>query len=184
MRLTGKYSVCTMAHPTELNAASPQAGDVKRASVLMQRTELQDRWQSVNWKAVSVEEDARPALSSPRLVGSDGSVQRWLWTGFELRLFKDEAEGYWLNADSDTPFVWVNFDDEEEPAKPLLLMLSYNEAGRIMDGGGKVDGVPMPPQWLPWLRAFVEQHYKPEPGGKRRARPPSFKGAKRDQEVK
>ncbi len=48
-----------------------------------------------------------------------------------------------------------------------------------MDAGARVDGVPMPPQWIPWLAEYVERNYKPEP--KKRARPPSFKGAKRDE---
>ncbi len=48
-----------------------------------------------------------------------------------------------------------------------------------MDGGARVDGVPMPAEWIPWLAEYVERHYKPEPKGKR-IRPPSFKGARRD----
>jgi hypothetical protein len=36
----------------------------------------------------------------------------------------------------------------------------------------------MPVQWIPWLAEYVARNYKPEP--KKRARPPSFKGAKRD----
>ena len=33
-------------------------------------------------------------------------------------------------------------------------------------------------QWIPWLAEYVERNYRPEP--KKRIRPPSFKGAKRD----
>jgi len=48
-----------------------------------------------------------------------------------------------------------------------------------MDGGARVDGVPMPVEWISWLAEYVQKHYKPE-AKKKRSRPPSFKGAKRD----
>jgi hypothetical protein len=48
-----------------------------------------------------------------------------------------------------------------------------------MDGGAQVDGVPLLEEWHPWLADYVGRHYKPEPK-KKRIRPPSFKGARRD----
>ena len=33
----------------------------------------------------------------PRLLREDGKVALWLYPGFELQLFADEAEGYYLN---------------------------------------------------------------------------------------
>ena len=60
--------------------------------------------------------------------------------------------------------MWRMFDDGAMPAaRPVLVTLSYNEAGRFLDGGEQVDGVPMPPAIAEWLRAFVAVHYKPEP---------------------
>jgi hypothetical protein len=41
-----------------------------------------------------------------------------------------------------------------------------------MDGGAQVDAVAMPAAMRDWVRAFVEQHYRPEP--KKRMRPQSF----------
>jgi hypothetical protein len=38
----------------------------------------------------------------------------------------------------------------------------------------------MPADWLAWLASYVQENYKPEEK-KKRARPPSFKGAKRDE---
>jgi hypothetical protein len=63
---------------------------------------------------------------------------------------------------------------------PKSVTVSYNEAARMMDGGARVDGVPMPAEWIPWLEQYVMKHYKPEPK-KKRSRPPSFKGAHRDE---
>ena len=68
--------------------------------------------------------------------------------------------------------------DQQGAGVPKAVTVSYNEAARLMDAGARVDGVPMPPQWIPWLAEYVERNYKPEP--KKRSRPPSFKGAKRD----
>ena len=111
---------------------------------------------------------------------TSGEVRtQWLHPGFKLELFRDEAEGYYLNLSSNKPFVFVNWLEEEGAGVPKAVTVSYNEAARLMDAGARVDGVPMPPQWIPWLAEYVERNYKPEP--KKRSRPPSFKGAKRDE---
>jgi len=93
-------------------------------------------------------------------------------------LFRDEAEGYYLNISAKQAVVFVNWLEEEGVGVPQSVTVSYNEAARQMDGGARVEGVPLPAEWRPWLEAFVKEHYKPEP--KRRSRPPSFKGARRD----
>jgi len=109
----------------------------------------------------------------------DAERAQWLYPGFRLELFHDEAEGYYLNLNSPQPFVFVNWLEEDASAVPQSLTVSYNEAARQMDGGATVDGVPMPSEWVPWLKQYVLKHYKPEPK-KKRIRPPSFKGARRD----
>ena len=43
------------------------------------------------------------------------------------------------------------------------MTVSYNEAARLLDGGERVDAVPMPPEVLAWVTPFVAEHYKPEP---------------------
>ena len=50
--------------------------------------------------------------------------------------------------------------------RPVLATVSYNEAGRLMDGGERVDTVAMPAAIADWLRPFVATHYKPQPRGK------------------
>ena len=51
-------------------------------------------------------------------------------------------------------------------------MLSYNEAGRLLDAQERVDNVPVSPAVRDWLQAYTDAHYKPEP--KKRKRPASF----------
>lgn len=117
-------------------------------------------------------------------IGDGALGQRWLFTGFNVEVFLDEAEGYHLNVSSDHPCWFVMWRLEhfsssaDEPmAVPYRVMLSYNEAARLLDGGEQVYQVPLDPLILESLREFVAEHYHPEV--KKRHRPESFKGAAR-----
>jgi hypothetical protein len=146
-------------------------------AVVMERTPLADqRWQSEKWEPIGVVPDFAEPGAPPRALLQDAARAQWLYPGFKLELFHDEAEGYYLNLSSRKPFVFVNW--LEENGVPKAVTVSYNEAARLLDAGERVDGVPMPLEWIPWLAEYVERNYRPEP--KKRARPPSFKGAKRD----
>ena len=149
------------------------------AAVLMQWTRLNDRWQSEKWEAIAVIEDEGTQMA-PTLLMNDQFRARWLHPGYTLNLYRDEAEGYYLNLSAPQPFVFVMWRLEEGMARPGILTLSYNEAARMMDADEHVDGVPMPEQWRAPLDAFVALHYRPETKNKR-MRPPSFKGARRDE---
>lgn len=149
-------------------------------AVVMERTPLENnRWQSEKWEPIGVVPDSGEAGAAPRLLLQDGARAQWLHPGFKLELFHDEAEGYYLNLSSQRPFVFVNWLEEEGEGVPKSVTVSYNEAARMLDAGARVDGVLMPPQWILWLAEYVERNYRPEP--KKRARPPSFKGARRDE---
>ncbi len=50
--------------------------------------------------------------------------------------------------------------------------MSYNEAARLMDGGERVEAVPMPAEILASMTPFVSEHYKPEPRRKVRRNDP------------
>ncbi|HZF18247.1 MAG TPA: DUF3305 domain-containing protein [Burkholderiales bacterium] len=148
-------------------------------AVVMERTPLvNQRWQSEKWEPIGVVPDTSEAGTRPRALIENASCAQWLYPGFKLQLFHDEAEGYYLNLSSKKPFVFVNWLEEEGAGVPKGVTVSYNEAARLLDAGTRVDGVPMPVQWIPWLAEYVERNYRPEP--KKRARPPSFKGARRD----
>jgi hypothetical protein len=58
--------------------------------------------------------------------------------------------------------------------RAIAVSVSYNEAGRWMDGGEQVDRVPMPQGMAAWLVDFVNQHYKPEQSRKRKGPKMSF----------
>lgn len=100
-----------------------------------------------------------------------------------IEVFPDEAEGYYLNITSGDPSIMVRWrlpeDDtgvagEAGEPRALAVTLSYNEAGRWMDGGERVDRVPMPAGMRGWLAEFVGLHWKPETKHKQRGPKPSF----------
>ncbi|HKY01202.1 MAG TPA: DUF3305 domain-containing protein [Burkholderiales bacterium] len=148
-----------------------------RLAVVMERRQLSNPWQSVQWAAVEVVE-YHGESAEPLLLLKDPLRERWLHSGFNLALYTDEAEGYFLNLTATQPFVFVMWRMEGERAVPHTVTASYNEASRMLDAGEQVDGLPMPPNIHEAAKAFVSSHYKPET--KQRARAPSFAGARRD----
>jgi hypothetical protein len=153
--------------------------------VVMERVPLANRWASERWQPSAVE-IAAPRADAPRardvVPGSgaatavDAAGNRWRCPGFEIELHPTEVEGYFLNITAPDPRIfvmWRLFDGGvAPPARPVLVTVSYNEAGRFMDGGEQVEGVPMLPSIAEWMRAFIDVHYKPEPRRKVRRNDP------------
>jgi len=119
-------------------------------------------------------------LAAARLLYKNDSEQRWLHRGLKVELFTDDAEGYYLNATTDVPCWFVLWRMEDEPGVsdepiplPVVVSLSYYDAGRWLDAQETVEQVPAPESVVQWLNAFVQEHHVVEP--KRRKRPESFK---------
>jgi hypothetical protein len=148
-------------------------------AVTMERRTLSNRWLGVAWRVAEVVADGAPGESSAAAHAERLDDDHWRYGGLAIELFRDEAEGYWLNLTASAPVIFVMWRLEDERAVPKIVTLSYNEAGRMLDGGEQVDNVPMPADLARWLAEFTEAHYRPEP--KKRARPASFKGARRDE---
>ncbi len=167
----------------------------KTVDVIIERVPLANRWASERWQPQAVEMAASSSDTAPsreRIPGiceatpADASGNRWRCRAFDIELHPTEAEGYFLNVTAPDPRVfvmWRFFDDGAAPrARPVLVTVSYNEAGRFMDSGEQVDGVPMLPEIADWMRAFVAVHYKPEPRRKVRRNDPlaEASGSSRD----
>jgi len=148
-------------------------------AVVMERRSLANRWQSEAWRVARVVRDEGGASTTSRLPSGEASLARWLHRGFIVVLHRDEAEGYYLNLSTDQPVIFVMWRLEEGIGVPKTVTVSYNEAARMMDGGEQVDAVPLLPEMAVGLAEFTQEHFKPEP--KKRARPPSFRGARRDE---
>ena len=144
-------------------------------AVVMEREAQPNRWEDWRFKVVDVVADEPAFGTTPRVLRDDGKLCRTLFPGMRLELFRDEAEGYYLNLSSGTPVWFVVWrSDAEDPSRawPESVSLSYNEAGRRMDAQERVDNVPLPAAPRAWLQAFADEHYRPEP--KQRRRPASF----------
>lgn len=152
-------------------------------AVVMRRERLHgpsSHWQPWRWVLEDVVPDAPAFGSAPRLLQDDEEMQRWLHPGFRVELFPDDTEGYRLNATTPAPGWFVLWRMEEEAgiaaepiARPVVVTLSYTEAGRWLDAQENVDQVPAPPDVVDWLRAYVDLHHVDEP--RRRKRPESFR---------
>jgi hypothetical protein len=146
-----------------------------QVAVIMERRSLSNRWQTETWQPIGIVPD--PGGDTSRVLHEDEACTRILYPGFAIELHRDEAEGYFLNITTATPYIFVMWREIEGRVVPQIVTVSYNEAGRMMDGGEQVDGVAMPTDMQAWVSAYVSEHYKPAPT--KRIRPPSFKGAKR-----
>lgn len=175
-----------------------------RFAVLMRKQNIDNPWISYRWVPKEVLPDFGQYDSnlsnaiSGQFLGRDADGESWLFTGYELNLFPDEAEGYYLNVSATAPSWFVMWRLEEdvdryideqsltlakaEPsfAVPHRICVSYNEAARLLDGGESVDTIPMSAEHASWLQDYVNDHYRPEP--KKRHKPASFKGAERPAE--
>ncbi len=144
----------------------------QRLAVILERETVDNRWESHRWHVVGVIPDVGGAV---RTLREDARCLQRLHPGFDVTLFPDEAEGYYLNVSSEEPSVFVSLRrDEGADPYPFQATLSYNEAARWMDGSERVERVPAWPELAGWMGAWVEQNYRPEP--KKRSRPRSFEG--------
>ena len=142
-------------------------------AVVMQRRTVQNRWTDCVWEPVRVDTGAS---GEGRQLVDDGSVVQWVHPGFTLVLHRDEAEGYYLNCAGIEPKVFVLWRMEGERALPVEVTVSSEEAGRWMDGGHTVDGVPMTREIFAWVGEWVEKNYRPQP--QKRIKPRSFRHPK------
>ena len=146
-----------------------------QVAVVMERETAPNPYEAWRFRICDVVPHEQAFGDAPRILRDDGRVQRVLHPGFTLALFRDEAEGYYLNLSSGAPVWFVVWRiDHEDPARawPETVSLSYNEAGRWLDAQERVDNVPLGAELAAWLQSYVDEHYRPEP--KQRRRPQSF----------
>lgn len=137
------------------------------AAVIMERTPLNNRWASEKWEAKGVVPDLEPG-AAPRVIVDNAGSRQVLFAGLQIRLQRDEAEGYYMNITSTQPKVFVLWRMGEEYAEPCMLTVSYHEGSRWLDSGESVDGVPLPVELVPWLARYCEANYRPEPPKKKK----------------
>jgi hypothetical protein len=141
----------------------------------MERTAEPNRWEAWAHRVAEVVPHDEAFGTEAHVLRDDGKVRLTLHPAFTLELFRDAAQGYWLNLTSGAPVwfvVWRIDDEDPSRAWPETVSLSYEEAGRWLDAQEHVDNVPLQPDIAAWLQAYTEQNYEPEP--RERRRPQSF----------
>jgi Protein of unknown function (DUF3305) len=138
------------------------------------------RWLDWRWKLHDVSLDEGVFGDQPRVLqqGDDGA--HWLFPAMKVVLFRDDAEGYYLNVTTEQPCWFVMWRMEEELglgdeliAVPQAVSLSYHDAGRWLDAQETVEQVPCPVEIAQWVAEFAQEYFVAEP--KKRKRPESFK---------
>jgi Protein of unknown function (DUF3305) len=166
-----------------ISPAMPTTRPAVDVAVVMRRERIEGaaaRWQPWRWVLAEVIQDEAGFGTQPRLLFKNESEERWLHPGFKVELLVSDAEGYYLNASTQTPCWFVLWRMEEEPAfadepiaMPQIVTLSYHDAGRWLDAQETVEQVSAPAEIVEWLQGFVDEHHVLE--AKRRKRPESFK---------
>jgi hypothetical protein len=129
----------------------------------MERVTLTNRWATERWEAKGVVPDGAASDNGERVIVQEERLTQVLFPGMTIKLQRDEAEGYYYNITSPQPKVFVMWRDDDGAVRPVQLTVSYHEGARWMDSEAHVDGVPLPPELLPWIAEFVAEHYRPEP---------------------
>ena len=146
------------------------ADAVMPITVVIERAASKHAWQDHAWRPLGV----LPRIDGERgqLLASGDGWEHFHGGGFDLELFRGETEGYLSNLSQPTPVVYVvlrrNEAAEEMEYEPLLVTVCPYEAMGYSAGGDEiVEGVPMPPDVIVWLRDFVARHHVDVPFKKR-----------------
>lgn len=160
-----------------------KSDDEMKVAVVMRRERITGpmaRWQTWRWVLADVVPHEEGYGTAPRPLFKSASEEHWLHPDFNVKLFKDDAEGYYLNATTQAPgwFVLWRMEEEsqttDEPiARPEAVSLSYYDAGRWLDAQETVEQIPADHGVVQWLKNFVATHFVEEP--RRRKRPESFR---------
>lgn len=150
------------------------------ASVAFRKRSVNSRWADFEWDVASIAvfDDLQVTQAGP-LECCVNDEPQWRWDGERIELHRSEGEGYWLNLNSPQPCVFVmwRLEEDELVPRPVVVTVSYNEAGRMLDAGDHVDNAPMPDAMKALLTAYTAANYKPEPRKKVRRNDPFIEGA-------
>ena len=155
-----------------------QAGNISLTnsfpvSIVMQHRRIKNNiWESEKWEVEAIIAGGDITGDMPeRIISRIGSDdEKYIWRNYQINLFKDEAESYYFNIISDTPYVFIVCQDEEDDGQliPSNVSVNYDEAASYMELDDQVFQVPMPPEIYRWVEAFVINNYVPVKKKKRK----------------
>lgn len=142
--------------------------------VVVERREIDNRWQRWAWKPVGVIPGAPPIDAWRELARGERFV-RWHAATLPLELHRTETEGYRANLSGKVPAIYVvlrKIQPSERSAgndiAPFLVTASPYEAEGYLEGEDVVEVTPMSEGLIAWVQAFVQRHHVDEPFVKRK----------------
>jgi hypothetical protein len=136
--------------------------------VVVERRELDNRWQRWAWKPVALIPGSPPVTAWRELVRGERFV-RWHAATLPLELHRTETEGYRANLSGKVPAIYVVLREQSGGAHeyaPVVVTASpYEAAGYAED---LVEPVPMPAGLIAWVQDFVDRHHVDQPFEKRK----------------
>jgi Protein of unknown function (DUF3305) len=136
--------------------------------VVVERRELDNRWQRFGWKSVAVIPGAPPIEAWRELARGDRFV-RWHAATLPLELHRTETEAYRVNLSGRSPAIYVVLRKVEPSEKsagneivPFLVTASPYEAEGYLEGEDVVEAAPMPEGLIAWVQAFIQRHHVDE----------------------
>ncbi|MDH3661016.1 MAG: DUF3305 domain-containing protein [Alphaproteobacteria bacterium] len=141
--------------------------------IVVERRELQNRWQKVAWKPIGVLPGAGLIEAKKVLLRGEGWAHFHMAT-LPLELHRKETLAYKTNLNDRSPRLYVVLRTIDEPAAedeivPFLVTASPFQAQDYLDSGNDiVEGVTMPDAIIAWIGAFCDHHHVDEPFKKRK----------------
>lgn len=144
-------------------------------SVLMERRDRTDsRWLKESWELLGVVQETEAIAAAATATTAAGTApcrrilktehsEQYLWSGFEVRLYRDEMESYYHNLLAPAPkiFVITRTGADGRP-EPFLVSLSYDQAAAYEAAGDGVYNAALPPVLYAWVEHYVVENYAPQ----------------------
>ena len=145
-----------------------------QVGVVIRRQPGVTRWAKWIWCPVAVLPGAGPA--DWHEMRRDGEAVEYHAATVTLEVHRKETEGYRVALSNDPPSVYVILRPSEDPdaahdVEVFRVTASAFEAQDYLDSGEEiVEPIPMPPELIAWMSAFVEMHHEDEVFKKRKRR--------------
>lgn len=142
-------------------------------AVVLEKREIKGAfWSQPAWELNAVLPGEHLGAKDARGVktGSNEQAELYLWTGYQVTLYRDACERYWHALIGDKPLVYVvcREDETEGSVAPALVTLDYDEASAYGETDGTVLSTVIPPELYQKMEMFVLEHYKPKQFHKRK----------------
>jgi Protein of unknown function (DUF3305) len=147
------------------------ADAVMPVSVVIERRATGNQWDEHLWRPVGVL--PRADLEPGKMLAAGEGWTQFFGGNLDIELYRGETDGYSTNLSQKSPSVYVvlrrDADAEDLEFEPFMVTVCPYEAMSYSEGNDDVvEGVPMPPEVMEWLREFVTLHHVDKPFVKRK----------------